>query len=364
MHLAELGHAQGQVAVALDALGKQRDGAGAVHGLKGKHPLVLGGGGEHRVAIVEPVAGGFPQPPVHHVGGIDLDVVGFVLARPHVGDQLLEQGPAPGVPEHRSGCAVVEMEEIELGAELAVVTLAGFLKAGQVGGERPGVGPASAVNALQHGLRGVAAPIGTRHLGQLEGLEAAGGGHVGAPAQVLEVALAIEGQGFAFRDGVDQLRLVVLALLFEVGNGLVTGKLAPGDWQVGGGQFVHAGFDQGQIVGGEGALEGEVVEEALFDDRADGDLGAREQLLHGHGQQVGAGVTQDRQAFGAVRGDQAEPGVPVDAEGGVDGAVIDTAGEGGPGEAVADGGGDVGHGWRVRERALAAIRQGDAGHGA
>jgi hypothetical protein len=60
---------------------------------------------------------------------------------------------------------------------------------------------------------------------------------------------------------------------------------------------------------------------------------AREQLLHGHGQQVGAGVTQDRQAFGAVLGDQTEPGVPVDAEAGIDGAVIDRAGEGGPGEA-------------------------------
>jgi hypothetical protein len=45
-----------------------------------------------------------------------------------------------------------------------------------------------------------------------------------------------------------------------------------------GGQFLHPRLDALQVLGGEGALEGEVVIEAVFDHRADGDLGARDRV--------------------------------------------------------------------------------------
>jgi hypothetical protein len=58
VHLAELGHADRQVAVALQAVREDRDTAGAVHRLQREGAAVLGLGGEHVVAVVGPVAGG------------------------------------------------------------------------------------------------------------------------------------------------------------------------------------------------------------------------------------------------------------------------------------------------------------------
>jgi hypothetical protein len=46
----------------------------------------------------------------------------------------------------------------------------------------------------------------------------------------------------------------------------------------------------GQVVGRERLVAGEVVVEAVLDRRADGDLGAGEQLLHRLGQHVGGVV--------------------------------------------------------------------------
>ena len=194
VHLAEFGHAQRQVAVALQATGVERHRAGAVHWFEGEHALVFGGGGEHGLAVVEPVPGGFPEAAVHHVRGVDLDIAGGVLLLAHVADQLLEQRPALGVPEHRAGGAVVEVEQVELGTELAVVALAGFFQAGEVGLEffrRP---PAGAVDALQRGVFRVAAPVGTGHFGQFEGLQQAGARDVRATAKVFEIALAVQRQ--------------------------------------------------------------------------------------------------------------------------------------------------------------------------
>jgi hypothetical protein len=58
-----------------------------------------------------------------------------------------------------------------------------------------------------------------------------------------------------------------------------------------------------------GTLVREVVIEAVFDHRADGDLGVREQLLHRVRQQVGGRVTDHVQAFRILVGDDGEVGV-------------------------------------------------------
>ena len=78
--------------------------------------------------IVLPVAGELPEVLLHHVGRVHLVVAGRVEAAAHVGDERLEQRPALGVPEHRARRLFLEMEEVHLAAELAVVALLGFLE--------------------------------------------------------------------------------------------------------------------------------------------------------------------------------------------------------------------------------------------
>src|SRR5215207_6875091 len=84
-----------------------------------------------------------------------------------------------------------EGEEIELGAEPAMVTALGLFELVQMRVERSLGLPRRAVDALEHRALLVAPPVGTRHLREPEGAEAFGGRHVRASAQIHERAVAI-----------------------------------------------------------------------------------------------------------------------------------------------------------------------------
>ena len=78
------------------------------------------------------------------------------------------------------------------------------------------VAPGGAVDARQHGVAVIAAPIGAGHLHQLEGgADIGGAAHMRAAAQVDPVALGIKADGFATRQVLDDLGLVFLALVLE-----------------------------------------------------------------------------------------------------------------------------------------------------
>ena len=154
VHDAEFGQAQRQVAIALQAVLEDLHMARAVHRLEREPALVLGlvAGRlrrEHVLAIPVPVAGGLPQRLVEDLRRVDLAVVAG-QAPAHIGDQRLEDGPALGVPEHHARAFLLEMEQVELAAELAVVALLGFLDLLQVGVELFLLGEGGAVDARQH----------------------------------------------------------------------------------------------------------------------------------------------------------------------------------------------------------------------
>ena len=119
--------------------------------------------------------------------------------------------PALAVPEDDARALFLEMEQVHLAAEPAVVALLGFRQHVQVGVELRLVGPGGAVDAGQHRVVAVAAPIGAGDLHQLEGVaDLAGRGHVRAAAKVEPVALRVDLEVLVLGDGVDQLDLVAL----------------------------------------------------------------------------------------------------------------------------------------------------------
>src|SRR4029077_4164171 len=128
----------------------------------------------------------------------------------------LEDGPALRVPEHHARAFFLEVEEVELAAELAVVALLRFLDLLEISVEFFLLGERRAVDAGQHRVVAVAAPIGAGHLLQLEGVaDLAGRGHVRTAAEVEPVALLVNLELLAGRNLIDQLDLEVLALLLE-----------------------------------------------------------------------------------------------------------------------------------------------------
>ncbi|MNL72067.1 hypothetical protein D3C87_1973180 [compost metagenome] len=101
MARAELTVAQGQVAVALDALFVDQYVAGAVHRLERVFALFRFGR-EHVVAVLVPVARLLPQALVQDLRTFDFLVAVVAIHAAHVLLHLLPQRPALGVPEHRT----------------------------------------------------------------------------------------------------------------------------------------------------------------------------------------------------------------------------------------------------------------------
>ena len=284
---AVLVQAQRQVAVRAQPAAVDERRLRAVHRLEAEE-LVLGLDDEHVLGVVVPVAGLPPQAVGHEDRRADLLVAAPLLELAH---RPLERAPdqlALGMPERGSRRDVVEAEQVERDAQLAVVAL---LRLGAPPQElvqfllrRPG----RAVDALEHRPLLVAAPVRTGDREQLERPHVAGAGDVRPAAQVDERALLVEGRRRHGRpvplgvgdEVVDDLDLERLVALHEEGARLGRRLLAQHEGVVGGDARAHPRLDGLEVVGRERPGRLEVVVEPVGDDRPDPELGAGEQVEH------------------------------------------------------------------------------------
>ena len=205
------------------------------------------------------------------------------------------------MPKHHALALFLDVEEVHGLADLAVVALLGLLDALDVGLQVGLGGPGRTIYPLQLGVAMIAAPIGAGQLGQLEGLaHMARGRQVRTQAQVLPAALPIDADLLGLRQVLDDLGLVGLADAAEVLQRLVAVPDLPADRLVALDDLAHLGFDLLEVVEAEGLVAGEVVIEAVLDGRANGHLGAGEQLLHRLGQHVGGVVADGLQHLGIL----------------------------------------------------------------
>lgn len=315
------------------------------------------------------MAGSLVQLDVADVGGVDLLVAALGEFLADEGLELVAEDGAPGHPEDQAGADDLgDGEQAELLAEDAVVALLRFLDRGDVFFEFLLVEEGGAVHAGELLAVGVAAPVGAGDGLELEGLDLAGAGHVGAAAQVGEIALAVDGDGLLAGAGELVDDLVFEALLFAVQDCLGLGGLdvLAAELQVLLDDFAHLLLDLGQVVGGEGDAFGEleVVEEAVLDHRADGvlDLGAVE-VAEGLGEDVGGGVAHDEQAVGVAVGDDRDLVGAVELVGHVHELAVHAGDDGGLGQAFADGLGELRDGGAVGDFAGGVVGEFDGGHG-
>ena len=75
---------------------------------------------------------------------------------------------------------------------------------------------------MQHFVAVVAAPVGASHFHQFEVLEFARAWYVGAAAEVFKGAFAVETDIFIGGNAGNDLGLVVLAHVFEIGDSIIT----------------------------------------------------------------------------------------------------------------------------------------------
>jgi hypothetical protein len=275
---------------------------------KRRHLLVpshlLNLGEEHVLAELLPVPGRFPELPVDELRGAHLLIAGRVEAPPHIAFEGAPDGPALRVPEHLSGRLLLQVEEVHLAADAAVIAPLRLLQAGEMAVERSPVAPGGAVDALQLRAPVVAAPIGAGKLGELEGVaDAAGGRHMRAAAEVEPIALEVDPDLLVGRDRIDQLDLEHFALALEHLAGAVPVPHLLGERPVAGDDLAHPALDRREIVGRERLVTEEVVVEAVLDHRADRHLRAGKEALDRLGEHMRAVVADEFECGRIVAGD-------------------------------------------------------------
>ena len=138
--------------------------AGAVHGLNGI-VAVFGGNRKHIVTKLIRMTRLFPQAKVHYLRGFNFLIAALNLLIAHKALDCLVHRPALGVPEHRTRGLFLHMVQIQLFAYLAVIALLCFRQTVDIGLKLFFIGPGGAINALQHFIVAIAAPVGTGNFG-------------------------------------------------------------------------------------------------------------------------------------------------------------------------------------------------------
>ena len=203
--------------------------------------------------------------------------------------------------------------------------------------------PSRAINALQHFVLVVTTPIGASQFHQLEVLELAGAGHVRATAQVFKLAFTVKRHILVGRDAFNDFGLVKLTQALEISHCLITRQHATCHGFVQRRQRGHFFLDGGEVLEGERTLVRKVVEKAVFNHWANGDLCVRKKLLDGVRQQVRCGMANHFQSLWIFGSDDGQRAVFVDHKTGVHDLAIDPARKSGFGQTRANGGCHICH---------------------
>ena len=308
------------------------------------------------------MTGALPQRAVKQLRSLHFLVAVFAVDAAHELFDDLPKRPAFGVPEDEARSFFLQMEKIEFLAQTAMVALFGFGKHRKIGFLIFLGAPGRAVDALQHFVFAVAAPVGACHLHKLEDLKPARARNVRTAAQVGEVALTVKRNDFAGGNFADDFSLVVFADALEVVDGFVARQRVALDRNVLLHEFLHAGFDFFKIFGREGALKLEVIVKAIFDGRSDRYFGRRIELLDSLRHQVRGRVADQCERFGILRRDDGNLGILFDKVREIDELVVDLAGQSGLGKARTDRCGNIAHRKRCFVLANGTVGQSDGKH--
>ncbi len=213
----------------------------------------LVGDDEHVLAILAPVAGRLPLARVHQLRRLHLLIAGRVEPAAQIGLELAPQDIALGMPEDRAVRLGLEVEQVHLLADLAMVALRRLLEPDEMRLELLPVQPAGAVDARELRVVLVAAPIGARDPGQLErvGIELAGRGEMRPAAEVEPAAGAVHGDHLVRGQLHHPFGLERLALLLEEVADLLPVPFLADQRRVGADDPPHLLLDERELLLGE-----------------------------------------------------------------------------------------------------------------
>ena len=293
MDEAEFAEAQRQVTVAVLLGVVDEHAARAVHRLD-RIVFTVDLREVHVLFVMIPVAGRLPELTVQDDRRLDLLVAVAAMDIAPVIDELIADDHAVRMEEREARAFLMQAEEVELLAELAVIALLGLLEHVQVRIEVSLLLEGRAVDALQHLVVLITAPVSTGNAHELQSLDLARRDDVRASAEVRELALRVHRDLLAFRQIVDELDLVGLALLLKELQGLFAADFLALELEVLLDDLLHLFLDIRKIGFRQLTVDVEVIVEAIVDSRSDGQAHIRVlvEALDGLCEDVGCRVAQ------------------------------------------------------------------------
>ena len=296
MNQAEFTDPHGQIPVGT-LLGLEiKDSAGAVHRFN-CIVFIVDLGEVHIFLVMIPVAGLNPKLLGKDDRCHDFHITEFLEQLSFIIHEHISESHALWMEERESRAFIMEGEEVQLLAQLSVISLFRFSADIKEMVQVFLLEESGSVDTLQHLVLGITAPVSAGYGHNLEYLHLAGGTHMRAGAEVCEITLFVEGNLCIFRKIIDKHDLVVLALVLEELQCFGTGNDLLHQRNIFLGNLGHFLFNGCEIFLAEYMFRIQVIVEAVINGRSDGKLGAREQMLDSLGHYMGSGMAQSKEAF-------------------------------------------------------------------
>ena len=220
---AQFADAQRQFFIGMGFVGIDQHAARAVHRFD-SIVFIVDLGEVHVFFVMIPVTGSFPEFAVHDHRGHDLLIAVAAMNFAPVVDEQVADDHALGEEEREARTVFAEHEQAELFAQFTMVALFGFFHHLQIVIEFGFLFKSRPVDTLEHLVLFIAPPVSTGDGLDLKGFDAACRFAVRTGTEVVEVALAIEGDDGIFRKVLDEFYFIVLAGIFEQFQSIGTGQ--------------------------------------------------------------------------------------------------------------------------------------------
>ena len=196
--------------------------------------------------------------------------------------------------EGETGPLVLEAEKIEFSAEAAVVPALRLLHPADIGLQGLLCSKGGSVHPGEHDVLFVTPPVGSGHGEQAEMLHPGCIGHVGSPAEIRVIPLEIQGHMILLQLG-DDLNLVGVVLLPEIGQGFLSGHFPPLHGNRLFCQAAHLLLDFGEVFLGDAAGNLHVIVKSVLDGRPYAVPRAGIEFRHRLGHEMGRRVAENVQ---------------------------------------------------------------------
>ena len=235
----------------------------------------------HVFLVMVPMAGLMPQGFVKNDRRFDFFITELRMELPPEVFQLVANDHAFGVEKREPRAFLLNAEEIQFLAELAMVPSGGFFQHVQIGVQVGFLFEGGPINPLQHFVLLAAAPVSASQALQFQRLDAAGRRQMRPSAKIRKVPLRVERNHRILRQVANQLHLVVLAFFIKKANRIFPLHFLPDDWQILLDDLFHFGFNFGQVFRNKRMLRVDVIVKSIGDPRTDAELHLiAEQMLH------------------------------------------------------------------------------------